>query len=229
MMEAMKVKRNLLLIGFLKMAAGLLLMSVLLFLPAGTLHYYGAWRLLALLFIPMLIVGVVLYCKAPDLLRKRLNSREQEPEQRQVILLSAMIFMIGFVLSGLDFRFGWTQLPLPAVLAGALLFLLAYGLYIEVIRENTYLSRTVEIQENQKVIDTGLYSIVRHPMYMAVMLLFLAMPLVLGSAVSILPFLFIPAVLAKRIKNEEAVLEDGLPGYREYKTKVKWRLIPFIW
>lgn len=223
------MKRNLLLIGFLKMAAGLLLMSVLLFLPAGTLHYHGAWRLLALLFIPMLIVGVVLYCKAPDLLRKRLNSREQEPEQRRVILLSAMIFMIGFVLSGLDFRFGWTQLPLPAVLAGALLFLLAYGLYIEVIRENAYLSRTVEIQENQKVIDTGLYSIVRHPMYMAVILLFLAMPLVLGSAVAVLPFLFIPTVLTKRIKNEEAVLEDGLSGYREYKAKVKWRLIPFIW
>lgn len=223
------MKRNLLLIGFLKMAAGVLLMGALLFLPAGSLRYYGAWRLLALLFIPMLIVGVVLYCKAPDLLRKRLNSREQEPEQRRVILLSAMIFMIGFVLSGLDFRFGWTQLPLPAVLAGALLFLLAYGLYIEVIRENAYLSRTVEIQENQKVIDTGLYSIVRHPMYMAVMLLFLAMPLVVGSAVSILPFLFIPTVLTKRIKNEEMVLEDGLPGYREYKAKVKWRLIPFIW
>lgn len=223
------MKRHLLLRGSLKMLSGLLSMGVLLFLPAGTLRYHGAWRLLALLFVPMLVAGVILYCKAPDLLRKRLNGREQEPEQRRVILLSATIFVTGFVLSGLDFRFGWTQLPLPAVLAGAALFLFAYGLYAEVMRENAYLSRTVEIQENQRVIDTGLYGIVRHPMYMAAMLLFLAMPLVLGSAVAVVPFLFIPAVLAKRIRNEEAVLEDGLPGYREYKAKVKWRMIPFIW
>lgn len=223
------MKRHLLLRGSLKMLSGLLSMGVLLFLPAGTLRYHGAWRLLALLFVPMLVAGVILYCKAPDLLRKRLNGREQEPEQRRVILLSAMIFVTGFVLSGLDFRFGWTQLPLPAVLAGSALFLFAYGLYAEVMRENAYLSRTVEIQENQRVIDTGLYGLVRHPMYMAAMLLFLAMPLVLGSAVAVVPFLFVPAVLAKRIGNEEAVLEDGLPGYREYKAKVKWRMIPFIW
>lgn len=223
------MKRNLLLTGSLKIVSGLFLMSALLFLPAGSLHYYGAWRLLALLFIPMPVVGLALYFKAPDLLRKRLNSREREPDQKCVIILSSIIFIAGFVLSGLDFRFDWTQLPLPAVAVGAILFLFAYGLYIEVMRENAYLSRTVEIQENQKVIDTGLYSIVRHPMYMAVVLLFLSMPLVLGSAVAMFPFIWIPAVLVKRIKNEEDVLEAGLSGYREYKARVKYRLVPFIW
>lgn len=223
------MKQKLLLAGSLKMISGLLLMGVLLFVPAGSWYYYGAWRLLALLFLPMLPVGLVLYLKAPELLRKRLNSKEQEPEQKKVIALSCLIFIIGFILAGLDFRFRWTQLPLPVVLVGSVLFLIAYGLYLEVMRENAYLSRTVEIQEDQKVIDTGLYGVVRHPMYLAVVVLFLSMPLVLGSAVAILPFLFVPAVLVKRIKNEETVLEDGLPGYREYKEKVKYRMIPFIW
>lgn len=223
------MKKGLLRSGIIRMIAGLVLMGALLFLPAGTWCYPGAWRLLALLFLPMPVIGIVLAVKAPELLAKRLNAKEQESEQKQVIVLSALIFILGFVLAGLDFRFGWTQLPLAVVIAGMVLFLLAYGLYLEVMRENAYLSRTVEIQEGQKVIDTGLYGVVRHPMYMAVTILFLSMPLVLGSVIAILPFLGIPAVLVKRIKNEEQVLEAGLPGYREYEKKVAFRMIPFLW
>ncbi len=223
------MKKGLLRSGIIRMIAGLVLMGALLFLPAGTWRYPGAWRLLALLFLPMPVIGIVLAVKAPELLAKRLNAKEQESEQKQVIVLSALIFILGFVLAGLDFRFGWTQLPLAVVIAGMVLFLLAYGLYLEVMRENAYLSRTVEIQEGQKVIDTGLYGVVRHPMYMAVTILFLSMPLVLGSVIAILPFLGLPAVLVKRIKNEEQVLEAGLPGYREYEKKVAFRMIPFLW
>ena len=223
------MKKGLLRSGIIRMIAGLVLMGALLFLPAGTWCYPGAWRLLALLFLPMPVIGIVLAVKAPELLAKRLNAKEQESEQKQVIVMSALIFILGFVLAGLDFRFGWTQLPLAVVIAGMVLFLLAYGLYLEVMRENAYLSRTVEIQEGQKVIDTGLYGVVRHPMYMAVTILFLSMPLVLGSVIAILPFLGIPAVLVKRIKNEEQVLEAGLPGYREYEKKVAFRMIPFLW
>lgn len=223
------MKKGLLRSGIIRMIAGLVLMGALLFLPAGTWCYPGAWRLLALLFLPMPVIGIVLAVKAPELLAKRLNAKEQESEQKQVIVLSALIFILGFVLAGLDFRFGWTKLPLAVVIAGMVLFLLAYGLYLEVMRENAYLSRTVEIQEGQKVIDTGLYGVVRHPMYMAVTILFLSMPLVLGSVIAILPFLGIPAVLVKRIKNEEQVLEAGLPGYREYEKKVAFRMIPFLW
>ena len=212
-----------------KLLAGLAAMSLLLFLPAGTWRWPGAWRLLALLFIPMPIVGLVLYRNAPELLKKRLNSRETEPEQKKVVLLSVLIFVAGFVLAGLDFRFSWTPLPLPVVLLGCVLFCGAFGLYAEVLRENAYLSRRVEVQEGQKVIDTGLYAVVRHPMYAAVTVLFLSMPLVLGSAIALLPFLFVPAVLVKRIKNEEAVLEEGLPGYRAYQKKVRYRLLPFLW
>ena len=223
------MKKGLLRSGIIRMIAGLVLMGALLFLPAGTWRYPGAWRLLALLFLPMPVIGIVLAVKAPELLAKRLNAKEQESEQKQVIVMSALIFILGFVLAGLDFRFGWTQLPLAVVIAGMVLFLLAYGLYLEVMRENAYLSRTVEIQEGQKVIDTGLYGVVRHPMYMAVTILFLSMPLVLGSVIAILPFLGLPAVLVKRIKNEEQVLEAGLPGYREYEKKVAFRMIPFLW
>ena len=215
--------------AFAKLLSGLLLMGALLFGPAGTWCFPGAWRLLVLLFVPMMVVGAVLYRRAPELLRKRLNSREQEPEQRVVILLSGLIFVTGFVLAGLDFRFGWTRLPAPAVALGMVLFCVGYGLYAEVLRENAYLSRTVELQEGQKVIDTGMYGIVRHPMYLAVTVLFLSMPLVLGSAAALVPFLFVPAVLVKRIRNEEQVLEEGLPGYRAYEKKVKCRMIPFIW
>lgn len=220
---------KLLVTGLLQTITGAVLMGLLLFVPAGTWRFQGAWLLLGLLFIPMLILGAVLYLKAPALLEKRLRAQEREPEQRLVILLSALIFAAGFILAGLDFRFGWARLPAPAAAAGALLFLLAYGLYVAVMRENAYLSRTVEIQQNQKVVDTGLYGFVRHPMYMASSLLFLSMPLVLGSAVALLPFLFFPPLLAKRIRNEEKVLEEGLPGYRAYKEKVKYRLLPYIW
>lgn len=223
------MKKGLLRSGIIRMIAGLVLMGALLFLPAGTWRYPGAWRLLALLFLPMPVIGIVLAVKAPELLAKRLNAKEQESEQKQVIVMSALIFILGFVLAGLDFRFGWTQLPLAVVIAGMVLFLMAYVLYLEVMRENAYLSRTVEIQEGQKVIDTGLYGVVRHPMYMAVTILFLSMPLVLGSVIAILPFLGLPAVLVKRIKNEEQVLEAGLPGYREYEKKVAFRMIPFLW
>lgn len=223
------MKKGLLRSGIIRMIAGLVLMGALLFLPAGTWRYPGAWRLLALLFLPMPVIGIVLAVKAPELLAKRLNAKEQESEQKQVIVMSALIFILGFVLAGLDFRFGWTKLPLAVVIAGMVLFLMAYVLYLEVMRENAYLSRTVEIQEGQKVIDTGLYGVVRHPMYMAVTILFLSMPLVLGSVIAILPFLGLPAVLVKRIKNEEQVLEAGLPGYREYEKKVAFRMIPFLW
>lgn len=220
---------KLLMRAFAKLLSGLLLMEALLFGPAGTWHFPGAWRLLALLFVPMPVVGAVLYRRAPELLRKRLNSREQEPEQRAVILLSSLIFITGFVLAGLDFRFGWTRLPAPVVALGMVLFCTGYGLYVEVLRENAHLSRTVEVQEGQKVIDTGLYGIVRHPMYTSTILLFLAMPLVLGSWVSFAIMLLFPVVIFFRIRNEEKVLEEGLAGYREYKQKVRYRLLPFIW
>ena len=223
------MKKKLLLAGGLKMLSGLLVMGLLLFVPAGTWRYPGGWRLMALLFVPMPVVGAVLYVKAPELLEKRLNSREQEPEQKRVILLSALVFVAGFVLAGLDFRFGWTHLPLAVVIAGCVLFCGAYGLYAEVMRENAWLSRTVEVQEDQRVVDTGLYGVVRHPMYLGVLVLFLSMPLVLGSAVAVVPFLAIPWVLVKRIRNEEQVLETGLPGYGDYRKKVKYRLIPFLW
>ena len=223
------MKKKLLLAGGLKMLSGLLVMGLLLFVPAGTWRYPGGWRLMALLFVPMPVVGAVLYVKAPELLEKRLNSREQEPEQKRVILLSALVFVAGFVLAGLDFRFGWTHLPLAVVIAGCVLFCGAYGLYAEVMRENAWLSRTVEVQEDQQVVDTGLYGVVRHPMYLGVLVLFLSMPLVLGSAVAVVPFLLVPWVLVKRIRNEEQVLETGLPGYGDYRKKVKYRLIPFLW
>ncbi len=223
------MKSKLLLTGLVKIVSGVVLMGLLLFLPAGTWRYPGAWLLLALLFVPMPVVGVALLIKAPALLEKRLNTKEREPEQKLVILLSSLIFITGFLLAGFDFRFGWSQLPLIVIIIGSALFLLAYGLYLEVMRENAYLSRTVEIQEDQKVVDTGLYGLVRHPMYLAVDLLFISMPLILGSAAAILPFLFFPAVLIKRIKNEEKLLDEGLPGYREYKNKVKYRLLPYIW
>lgn len=223
------VKCKLLLSGGIKIVSGIVLMGALLFWPAGTWAFPGAWLLMGLLFIPMAPVGVVLLTKAPDLLKKRLKTKEQEPEQKLVILLSALIFVTGFAIAGLDYRFGWSRLPAPVMAAGAVVFLIAYGLYVEVMRENAYLLRTVEIQKGQKLIDTGLYGIVRHPMYLAVMLLFLSMPFVLGSAAALLPFLLFPAVLVIRIHNEEKVLEEGLSGYREYKNKVKYRLFPFIW
>lgn len=215
--------------ALLKFVSGLAAVGLLLFLPAGTLRYWNAWLFSALLFLPMLMVGILLFLKAPELLEKRLNTREQEGTQKAVVALSALIFCLGFVLAGLDFRFGWSHMPTWLVAAAAVLQLVSYGLYAEVMRENAYLSRTVEIQENQKVIDTGLYGVVRHPMYLAVTLLFLTIPLVLGSWPCFVLFLCTPALLVVRIRNEEQVLERGLPGYTEYQQRVRWRLIPFIW
>ena len=199
------------------------------FLPAGSFAYWQGWLLMGILFVPMFIAGFVMLSKNPDLLRKRLNAKEEEKEQKTVVALSGLLFIAAFVVAGLNWRFQWCVLPDWAVWVAAVLFLLCYLLYAEVLRENTYLSRTIEVQENQKVIDTGLYGIVRHPMYMATTVLFLAMPLVLASPLSFLIMLLYIPLIAKRIKNEEVVLEEGLEGYKEYKERVKYRIIPFIW
>lgn len=212
-----------------KFIAGILMIGLLLFLPAGTINYWNAWLFMGALFIPMLILGAVLWIRKPELLAKRLNNKEKENEQKLVIVWSLLIFVVGFVIAALDFRFRWTYLPMWISIVATLILLISYGLYGEVMRENAYLSRTVEIQENQKVIDTGLYGIVRHPMYFATTLLFLSFPLVLGSGIAFVLFLGYPFLLVKRIKNEEKVLEEGLEGYKEYKGKVKYRMIPFIW
>ena len=201
----------------------------LLFIPAGTWHYPQGWLLIGILFVPMFIAGLVMLKKNPELLKKRLNVREEETEQRQVILFSGIMFLTAFIAAGLSFRYKWLMLPASVSVAAAILFLAAYALYAEVLRENTYLSRTVEVQENQKVIDTGLYGVVRHPMYMATVFLFLAMPLVLGSVISFVILLAYIPIIIKRIHNEEQVLAEGLPGYRDYMKRVKYRLIPFVW
>ena len=212
-----------------KFLFGLLLVAALIFLPAGTLAYWQGWLLIGILFIPMFLAGLVMMKKSPELLRKRLNVKEQQAEQKTVILLSGLMFLAAFILAGLGFRFGWLVLPAWVSYAAAAVFLAAYTLYAEVLRENVYLSRTVEVQEDQKVIDTGLYGIVRHPMYMTTLLLFLSMPLVLGSLISfVIMLLYIP-IIAKRIRNEEQVLENGLDGYAEYKKRVRYKVIPFVW
>ena len=215
--------------GIIKYIAGLVLVGILVFVPAGTLVYPGGWLFMGLLFIPMLILGIVLLLKAPELLAKRLNNREEESEQKKVVGLSAVMFLAGFVLCGLDFRFGWTNVPFAVVIVAAVVLLAGYLMYMEVMRENAYLSRTVEVQEGQKVIDTGLYGIVRHPMYSATVLMFVSIPLVLGSWIGFVIFLIYPLLLVKRIRNEEEVLEAGLAGYKEYKEKVEYRMIPFVW
>ena len=212
-----------------KFFIGLILFALLLFVPAGTIKFWNGWLLIAVLFIPMFIGGLVLMVKNPKLLEKRLNAKEDEQEQKAVVALSGIMFLAAFVIAGLNFRFSWIVLPNFVVIIGAVIFLLGYLMYAEVLRENTYLSRTVEVQENQKVIDTGLYGIVRHPMYSATLLLFLPMGIVLGSPISFVILLFYIPIIAKRIKNEEKVLEEGLDGYKEYKTKVKHRVIPFVW
>lgn len=212
-----------------KFLSGLLLMGLLLFLPAGTFAWPDGWLLMGILFVPMFFAGLVMMAKSPDLLRRRLNAKEEQAEQKQVIALSGLMFLAAFVLAGLNFRFGWMVLPRWIVWTAAALFLLAYLLYAEVLRENVWLSRTVEVQAGQKVIDTGLYGVVRHPMYAVTVLLFLSMPLVLGSPLSFAVMLGYLPIIAKRIRNEEAVLESGLAGYREYKQRVKYRLIPGIW
>lgn len=212
-----------------KFLAGLVLIGLLLFLPAGTFNYVYAWLFIGILFVPMLIMGIVLFLKAPELLAKRLDSKEKEKTQQGVIALSGLIFPVCFILSALDFRFGLSDVPAWCTCAASVIFLAGYAMYAEVMRENAYLSRTVEVQEDQKVIDTGLYGIVRHPMYLATLLMFLPMPIVLGSFWGLIPIALYPAVIVFRIINEEKVLTSELVGYGEYKKKVKFRIIPFIW
>ena len=208
---------------------GVVVLGLLVFLPAWSLRYWQGWLLMGLLFVPMFIAGLVMMARTPDLLRKRLNAKEKEAEQKTVVALSGMLFVAAFILAGLNWRFGWWVLPDWAVWVAAGIFLLSYLLYAEVLRENSYLARTIEVQENQKVIDTGLYGIVRHPMYMATTVLFLSMPLVLASPISFLIMLGYIPVIVMRIRNEEKVLEEGLEGYKEYEKRVKYRIIPYIW
>ena len=212
-----------------KFVIGLLLIGALLFLPSGSLGYINGWLFIGLLFVPMLILGIVLFIKAPELLEKRLGAKEKENTQKGVVALSGLLFVGGFVVAGLDFRFGWSHVPTWVVTVASVVLLISYALYAEVMRENAYLSRTVEVQENQKVVDTGLYGIVRHPMYAATIWLFLSIPVVLGSLWSLLCFLPYPFVIIVRIRNEEKELETGLEGYADYKKRVKYRLLPFVW
>ena len=220
---------RLLIKALIRMILGFAVMAALLFLPAGSFGYWQAWLLLGILFGPMLIAGIVLAVKKPELLERRLNMREDQKEQRFVVAMSGLIFILAFVAAGLSYRNGWLMFPAWASYGSAVVFLLSYGLYAEVLRENIYLSRTIEVQADQKVIDTGLYGIVRHPMYMSTVILFMSMPLVLGSPLAFLIMLLYVPVIVMRIRNEEKVLEKGLPGYTEYEKKVKHRLIPFIW
>ena len=215
--------------AIIKFAMGVLITGVLLFIPAGSFGYWNGLLFMGILFIPMFIAGIVLMFKNPELLKKRLNNKEKESEQKVVIILSAIMFLAGFIIAGLNYRYNWIELPRIVVYIATALFFISYILYAEVLRENEYLSRTIEVQENQKVIDTGLYGVVRHPMYATTIILFLSMPLILGSLISFVIFLAYPIIIAKRIKNEEKVLENGLEGYKEYKEKVKYKVIPFIW
>lgn len=213
----------------IKPLLGIALICALIFLPAGDLRYPNAWLLLGVLFVPMLILGTVLFIKSPELLKKKLNNKENDATQRGVVAASGLIFLIGFVSSALDYRFSWTDVPTPIVITFSAIFLVGYALYAEVMRENAYLSRTVEVREGQKVITTGLYSVVRHPMYFATILMFLSIPIILGSLIGLIPFLIYPFIIAVRILNEEKLLLRELEGYTEYKARVKYRLIPFIW
>ena len=215
--------------AMVKFFAGVILVGLLVFLPAGTLDFFGGLLFMGILFVPMFIAGMVMMIKNPKLLESRLDAKEKQAEQSLVVKLSGLMFLAGFIVAGLDYRFGWCPLPKAVTIVAAVIFMIAYAIYAEVLRENTYLSRTIEVQEDQKVIDTGLYGIVRHPMYSATLLLFLAMPLVLGSVYAFMIFLAYPLLIVKRLKAEEEFLEKELKGYKEYKQKVKYRLIPFIW
>ena len=215
--------------AIIKFIFGLLLVGLVIFLPAGTLAYLNGWLFVALLFIPILLFGTVLFFKSPELLRRRLDSKEKERSQKGVVGLSALMFLGGFILAGLDYRFGWSAVPTWAVIAASIVLLAAYALYVEVMRENEYLSRTVKVEEGQKVIDTGLYGIVRHPMYAVTLWLFLSIPIVLGSWYSLICFAHYPIIIIVRLLNEEKLLSRELDGYEEYKKKVKYRLIPFVW
>ena len=220
---------KLLIQAIIKYVFGVLIVGGLLFIPANSFEYWNGWLFMGLLFIPMFIAGIVLMIKNPELLRKRLNAKERENEQKWVLLFSGLMFIAGFIVAGLNYRYQWIKMPNAVIIIASILFIIAYILYAEVLRENTYLSRTIEVQENQKVIDTGLYGIVRHPMYSVTILLFLTMPLILGSIISFIIFLIYPIIISKRIKNEEKVLEKDLKGYIEYKKKVKYKIIPFVW
>lgn len=220
---------KLLIQGIIKYLSGLIIVCLLLFIPAGTINYFNGWLFIGLLFIPMLIAGIILMIKNPELLRRRLDVKEKQSEQKIVILLSAMMFISGFVVAGLNYRFNWINIPNIVVIISSILFFISYLLYGEVLRENEYLLRTIKVEYNQKVVDTGLYSIVRHPMYAVTIVLFLTIPLILGSIISFIIFLIYPIIIIKRIKNEEQILDKELNGYIEYKKKVKYRLIPFIW
>lgn len=215
--------------SIIKMLLGVILVGLLIFLPAGTLSFWNGWLLMGVLFVPMFFAGIIMMFKNPELLKHRLNAKEEQKEQNLIVKLSGFMFVSGFIVAGLDFRFGWSSLPKSIITIAVLVFLFSYLLYAEVIRENMYLSRTIEVQEAQKVIDTGLYGIVRHPMYSATILLFLSMPIILGSIYALLIFLVYPFIIIERIKYEETFLETELDGYREYKQKVKYRLIPFMW
>lgn len=213
----------------IKLLMGLVLVGLLIFLPAGTIRFFNGWLLVAVLFVPMLIAGVVMALRSPELLKKRLNAKEKEDEQKSVVAMSGILFVTTFVVAGLNYRYGWVVMPSWAVWSAVVLFLLSYAMYAEVMRENAYLSRTIEVQEGQKVVDTGLYGIVRHPMYTATVLMFLAMPLVLGSLPSFVIMLAYIPLIVKRIRNEENVLREGLDGYDEYCRKVKFRIVPFLY
>ncbi len=215
--------------ALVKFFAGVILVGLLVFLPAGSFSFIGGWIFMGVLFIPMFFAGIVMMVKNPGLLKKRLDAKEKQSEQGTIVRLSGLMFLAGFIVAGLDFRFGWSELPLKVNIIASAVFAAAYILYAEVLRENTYLSRTIEVQQGQKVIDKGLYGIVRHPMYSVTILLFLAMPLILGSVYSFLIFLVYPVLISFRIKNEEQLLEKELEGYAEYKTRVRYRLLPFIW
>ena len=208
---------------------GVFLVGILLFIPAGSFNYWNAWLFMGILFIPMFVVGILLMIKNPALLKSRLDVKEKEQEQKQVIIYSGLMFLLGFITAGLNYRFSWTIISDSAIIISSILFLLSYALYGEVLRENIFLSRTIKVQKNQKVVDTGLYSIVRHPMYSVTLILFLTIPLILGSIISFVIFLIYPLIISKRVLNEEKVLEKELKGYKEYKKKVKYRLIPFVW
>ena len=221
--------KNLLLEAIIKITLGIVLVGLLLFIPAGTIDYVNGWLLMSLLFIPMFIAGIIMLIKNPELLKSRLNGKEKEHEQKEVVALSGIMFIVGFIVAGLNYRYYWSELSTITIILASILFIISYILYAEVLRENTYLSRTIEVKKDQKVVDTGLYGIVRHPMYAIIILLFLSMPLILGSIYSFLIFLIYPFILVKRINNEEKVLEKELKGYKEYQEKVKYKLIPYIW
>lgn len=215
--------------AILKFLLGVLLVGLLIFVPAGTINFFNGWVFMIVLFVPMFIAGIVMMIKSPNLLKSRLNAKEKEKEQKKIVVISGLMFLIGFILAGLNYRFNWIELPNVVVIISSIVFLIAYLIYAEVLRENAFLSRTIEVSDNQKVIDTGLYGIVRHPMYLATIFLFLSMPLILGSLISFIVFLIYPFIIIRRLNNEESVLEKELKGYKEYKKKVRYKLIPFIW